>query len=174
MVVVARKYSGASAVVAGALGLSTNEARPVRFHGKVVESIYPLRLALQTLGELVWSDSKWMDEQSYSEWIERVLDPVMAKTGKAKKLFVCLDDALHLVPLDALPRAAGKGIVGEDKQLVILPSFRALVATPKRSRAPASLFSMGGVSLSSSRGSTLVSSTIVSSAFDSIRSDTNQ
>ena len=77
MVAIARKFSGKSLVSAGALGLSTNEVRPVRFHARITEHIYPLRLALQTLGELVWSDSKWMAEEDFQALMEMVLDPVI-------------------------------------------------------------------------------------------------
>jgi hypothetical protein len=77
VVAIARKFSGKSLVDARGLGLSTNEVRPVRFHARVIESVFPLRLALQTLGELVWSDSSWMDEDSYSAYLETVLDPVI-------------------------------------------------------------------------------------------------
>ena len=77
MVAIARKFSGKSLVSAGALGLSTNEVRPVRFHARITEHVYPLRRALQTLGELVWSDSRWMDEETFSAQMERILDPVI-------------------------------------------------------------------------------------------------
>lgn len=77
MVAVARKFVGVSSVTSGAIGLSTNQVRPVRFHARVTESIHPLRLALQTLGELVWSNSESMDAEDYSRYLETVLDPVI-------------------------------------------------------------------------------------------------
>lgn len=77
MVAIARKFSGKSLVSAGALGLSTNEVRPVRFDARITDHVYPLRLALQTLGELVWSDSRWMDDESFSAHMEMILDPVI-------------------------------------------------------------------------------------------------
>lgn len=77
MVAVARKFVGKSQVVDGMLGLSTNETRPVRFHARVTENVFALRLALQTLGELVWSDSRSLDDDAYSLALERVLDPVI-------------------------------------------------------------------------------------------------
>jgi hypothetical protein len=76
-VAVARKYAGPSQFTDGTLGLSTDEMRPVRFHGRVVEHIHSLRLALQTLGELVWSDHSWMTEEEYTLFLEKVLDPVI-------------------------------------------------------------------------------------------------
>lgn len=77
MVAVARKFVGKSLVSADALGLSTNEVRPVRFHARITEHVFSLRLALQTLGQLVWSDARWMDPEAYSAYLERILDPVI-------------------------------------------------------------------------------------------------
>ncbi len=78
MVAVARRFVGASRVAAGSVGMSTNEVRPVRFHARVTQDIYPLRLALQTLGELVWSDARTMSEDDYQYFLEsQVLDPVI-------------------------------------------------------------------------------------------------
>jgi hypothetical protein len=54
------------------LGLAPDERRPVRFHGRVTRDVLSLRLALQTLGELVWSDDSWAGE-SDAFWL---LDPV--------------------------------------------------------------------------------------------------
>lgn len=76
-IAVARKYAGSSGFADATLGLSTNEIRPVRFHGKVKQSVYPLRVALQTLGELVWSDHSWISEEEYDRLMEMVLDPVI-------------------------------------------------------------------------------------------------
>lgn len=72
-----RQFTGPSAFIDGTLGLSTNETRPVRFHGRVKSHVYPLRLALQTLGELVWSDYRWMEAEDYDRWLETILDPVI-------------------------------------------------------------------------------------------------
>lgn len=76
-VAMTRSYTGPSTVYDGTLGLSTNEIRPVRFHGLVRDSVYPLRLALQTLGELVWSDSSWISDEEYDRYLETILDPVI-------------------------------------------------------------------------------------------------
>lgn len=57
------------------LGLSTNQRRPVRLHARVARSkVLSVRLALQALGELVWSDDSWLSDDEY---MSIVLDPVI-------------------------------------------------------------------------------------------------
>jgi hypothetical protein len=56
------------------LGLSANARRPVRFRARVKENVLPLRMALQTLGELIWSDDTWISKDDYRA---AVLDPVI-------------------------------------------------------------------------------------------------
>ena len=56
------------------LGLSANQRRPVRFHGRVTDHVFMLRLALQALGRLVWSDDTWMSREEY---MSMILDPVI-------------------------------------------------------------------------------------------------
>jgi hypothetical protein len=56
------------------LGLTANARRPVKFHARVRRQAFPLRLALQALGELVWSDDSWMSNEEYQF---AVLDPVI-------------------------------------------------------------------------------------------------
>ncbi len=74
-------YAGPSALIQNAhaadLALSVNRRRPVKFHGRVRSNVYQLRLALQTLGELVWSEFQWMDNEEYDRFMESVLDPVI-------------------------------------------------------------------------------------------------
>lgn len=81
MTTVATRYSGASGVQSTGssdeLGLSTNERRPVRFHARVDRHVHSLKLSLQTLGELVWSEYQWMDEREFARYMEMVLDPVI-------------------------------------------------------------------------------------------------
>jgi hypothetical protein len=55
------------------LGLTPNARRPVRFHARVKEAL-PLRLALQTLGQLVWSDDTWV---SSADYVSVFLDPIV-------------------------------------------------------------------------------------------------
>jgi len=80
---------------------------------------------------------------------DRVLDPVLAmvKTD-VKRLFVCADDLLFLVPLDALPFDAedeDPSRVGDRFQVVSGVSFARLLAPLPPNDGEPSLLSMGGV-----------------------------
>ncbi len=81
MVVVATEYVGPSVMESSgesaALSMSTNERRPVRFHARVEKHVLSLRRALRTLGELVWSDFQWLDENEWERQMELILDPVI-------------------------------------------------------------------------------------------------
>jgi hypothetical protein len=57
-----------------ALGLAANLRRPVRFHARVVANVLTLRLALQALGEVVWSNDTWLSSEDY---FAPILDPVI-------------------------------------------------------------------------------------------------
>ena len=46
----------------------------MKFHARVRRQAFPLRLTLQALGELVWSDDSWMSAEEYQF---AVLDPVI-------------------------------------------------------------------------------------------------
>lgn len=76
-----------------------------------------------------------------------VLDPVLAACGDAKKVFLCLDDALRLVPFDALPASEGTGrAVGDGGvSLVILPSFASLARREKPPSTRPKLVAFGGI-----------------------------
>jgi hypothetical protein len=52
------------------VSVATNLRRPVRFHGRVREHGFILRIALRALGELIWSDDAWVDQAA-------ILDPVI-------------------------------------------------------------------------------------------------
>jgi hypothetical protein len=55
----------------GALvGLAANLRRPVRLHGRVARNLFPLRIALRALGEVIWSDDAWLENGF-------LLDPVV-------------------------------------------------------------------------------------------------
>jgi hypothetical protein len=74
-------YAGPSALdVEGnraSLGLSADLRRPVRFHARVRQGVLYLRLALQTLGQVVWSDDTWLSDEEYAERLRSILDPVI-------------------------------------------------------------------------------------------------
>jgi hypothetical protein len=81
MTTVLLDYAGPSALTAegnrAALGLSADLRRPVRFHGRVTAHVLSLRLALQALGEIVWSDYAWLSDEEYGERLMAILDPVI-------------------------------------------------------------------------------------------------
>lgn len=52
------------------LGLSANGRRPVRFHGKVRQHAFLLRIALRALGEVIWSNDNWLSQSD-------ILDPII-------------------------------------------------------------------------------------------------
>ncbi len=68
-------------------------------------------------------------ERADGEALRRlVLDPVLAETADANALRIAVDDALHLVPLDALPLDGGR--VGDRWRVRIVPSFAPGAANP--------------------------------------------
>jgi hypothetical protein len=81
MTTVAFDYASPSALTAeggrAALGLSADLRRPVRFHARVKSNVLSLRLALQALGEVVWSDDTWLSEEDYADRLAAILDPVI-------------------------------------------------------------------------------------------------
>lgn len=52
------------------VAVAANMRRPVRFHGRVRDHGFILRIALRTLGELIWSNDMWFGEAG-------ILDPVI-------------------------------------------------------------------------------------------------
>ena len=52
------------------VGLSTNRRRRVRFHGRVRQHGFVLRIALRALGEVIWSNDMWFGQSD-------LLDPVI-------------------------------------------------------------------------------------------------
>jgi len=72
-----------------------------------------------------------------------VLDPILREVGDAKVLHVCLDGALHEIPLDALP--VEEESLGDQRVIRTEISFARLL-TPERSDLPdPSLLTVGGV-----------------------------
>jgi hypothetical protein len=96
-----------------------------------------------------------------------VLDPVLAAARGARTLYVCLDDALHLVPLDALPApseaqaraskppavpTAGFARVGDSLRVRIVPSLGWLVEDRRPPSAAPSLVALGGIEFDATVG----------------------
>ncbi|MEE8468703.1 MAG: CHAT domain-containing protein, partial [Planctomycetota bacterium] len=84
------------------------------------------------------------EEQTAKELRRVLLDPVFAASGGATTLFVCLDDVLHLVPLDALLLEDGDR-VGDRFAIRQEISFARLLAPPPPSTAGPSMLAMGNV-----------------------------
>ncbi len=57
------------------LGLAINLRRPVRLHARVARNVLSLRLALQCLGEVVWSNDTWLSAEDYLGTF--ILDPII-------------------------------------------------------------------------------------------------
>src|SRR3954454_18223672 len=78
MITAVLDYAGPSSVQvddsSSRLGFSADLRRPVRFHARVKEQVVLLRLALQALGEVVWSNYMWVSEADLSAFL---LDPLI-------------------------------------------------------------------------------------------------
>jgi hypothetical protein len=55
------------------LGLASDRKRPVRFVARIAENNFLLRIALQALGQLIWSNDQWAP----SSWFGASLDPII-------------------------------------------------------------------------------------------------
>jgi len=84
----------------------------------------------------------------------RVLDPILARvTDDVTRLFICADDLLFLVPLDALPASSpeastdgtGPQRVGDRIRIVNEVSFARLLAPTRKLETAPSLLALGGV-----------------------------
>lgn len=73
----------------------------------------------------------------------RILDPIVSCAPDARRIHIITDDVLHLVPLDALPRA--EGLVGEDLDLRIHTSLVSLATPGHDTDGELSLLVVGGV-----------------------------
>jgi len=56
------------------LGISANQRRPVRFHGRLMRNVPLFRFTLRALGEAIWSNDTWVSQGELMSW---VLDPVI-------------------------------------------------------------------------------------------------
>ena len=77
----------------------------------------------------------------------RILDPVLTAAGEgAQRLFICADDLVFLIPLDALPLDdQGSERLGDRVQFVSEVSFARLLAKDEPAPSAPSLLAMGGV-----------------------------
>jgi CHAT domain-containing protein len=72
-----------------------------------------------------------------------IFDPLLPHLSNVNMLTVALDDALHLVPLVALPD--GDGVLGDRFAFGLRTTLRELRAAPMPLAAPPSLLALGGV-----------------------------
>src|SRR5262249_32573587 len=72
-----------------------------------------------------------------------VLDPLVPSLGGAKRLVVALDDALHLVPLGALPLK--NGVVAKRYEIELRTTLKEITITKRSPWNPSVLIAMGGV-----------------------------
>ena len=80
----------------------------------------------------------------------RILDPILALAGECTtRLFICADDLLFLLPLDALPYESGDTAsverIGDRLRVVNDVSFARLLAPTPGAEAEPSLLAFGGV-----------------------------
>jgi tetratricopeptide (TPR) repeat protein len=84
------------------------------------------------------------DERAAGEELRRlVFDPLLDAMGSARELFVCVDDVLHLVPLDALPLDAD--VVGSRWVIHNESSFARLLSPAQSSPEEGLLLALGGI-----------------------------
>jgi len=93
------------------------------------------------------------EAQAGRELRARILDPVLALAGEdVERLFICADDLLFLLPLDALPLdegdeddANGEHRLGDRLRIVNEVSFARLLAPASKPQGAPSLLAFGGV-----------------------------
>ncbi|HKB17048.1 MAG TPA: CHAT domain-containing tetratricopeptide repeat protein, partial [Planctomycetota bacterium] len=90
--------------------------------------------------------------QGTGEEVRRlVLDPLREALGNARRLVVILDDALHLVPIEALPE--GEGVVGDRLEILYRSALWELVIPESGSLREPSLLALGGIDYEGGPGS---------------------
>ena len=96
-------------------------------------------------GEAVETPTEDFERRAGRALRARILDPVLAAAGEdVDTLHVILDDALYLVPLDALPLESG-GRLGESVSLFVSPSLSSLLETRHRPVPGETLVAVGGI-----------------------------
>jgi CHAT domain-containing protein len=113
----------------------------------------PRRVDLGPLAPIRAACERWRDAlvagdaariQEAGESLRRqVVDPLLAAAGGATTWRVALDDELHMVPLDALPR--GDGVLGDSLRIVVAPSLLELALPRAEASGPPALVAVGGV-----------------------------
>ena len=79
---------------------------------------------------------------------ERVLDPIAQSLAGSRRWIVALDDAMHLVPLDALPAAgskAGEAYLGDRHEIWFRPTLCEMTLEVTAPDGPHRVLALGGV-----------------------------
>lgn len=74
-----------------------------------------------------------------------VFDPILREVGDARRFVIALDDALHLVPLSALPLDGGAELVGDQYEIVVRNTLKEITIGRKGPLASPSLLALGGI-----------------------------
>lgn len=82
-------------------------------------------------------------ERSGEELARLIWNPLLARLEGRSRVFVLLDDVLHLVPLDALP--AGGRVVGDRTAVIVLASAADVLRRSESLSTPRSLLALGGI-----------------------------
>ena len=98
-------------------------------------------------GVAVEQDEKNAEASAGSRLRERILDPVLAACGDdVQRLFVCADDLVFLLPLDALPLDdEGTERLGDRVRILSEVSFARLLSGQRPTSGEPSLLAVGGV-----------------------------
>ena len=133
--------------------------------GEVEDLVHAWRAAIgRAIVEDDARDGSRTSEEIGSELRKRLLDPILiGEMGLADsgKVYLCLDDVLQLIPLDALPLEGGDGPVGGKYSLRLELSFTRLVqrsdaaGTPPTPTAAPQLLAVGDVDFFAEPESTL-------------------
>ncbi|MCP3917306.1 MAG: CHAT domain-containing protein [bacterium] len=83
----------------------------------------------------------------------KVLDPVLEATEEASTLHVCMDDSLHLVPLDALPAdGSAHRTVGDSLRVRMLSSLHWLGERPRSKPSSSAFLGVGDIEYGEGEG----------------------
>jgi len=86
-----------------------------------------------------------------AELAGRLIDPLRQTCPGARRIALCVDDALELLPFDALP-SGDRGVVGDELSVRLLPSLLGLSRRDPPAPAAASLLAVGAVDYGTAAG----------------------
>lgn len=97
-------------------------------------------------GVLLEDSAETSSQESGLQLRQRLLDPILAVVGEdVQRIYLCADDLVYILPLDALPLdAEGNRCLGDRVQIIQEVSFARLLA-PTKTDHSGSLLTLGGV-----------------------------